>query len=58
MQMSLESEIKDVLNKHNQECCSNTPDFILSQFIFTCLGALDKAIIDRDKWYGPSDEAK
>ena len=51
-EMSLINEIKDVLNKHNTESCSNTPDFILAEYLITCLGAFDKAVNDRSEWYG------
>jgi hypothetical protein len=39
----------------NRACCenvSNTPDFILAQFMQSCLAAFEAATINRDKWYG------
>ena len=39
----------------NQECAeneSNTPDFILADYLISCLEAFDIATKRRDKWYG------
>lgn len=45
-------ELMKVLNKFSGEGDSNTPDFILMEFLVSTLIALNKAINDRDKWYG------
>jgi hypothetical protein len=31
---------------------SNTPDFILAQYLTSCLAAFDEAVNAREKWYG------
>lgn len=31
---------------------SNTPDFMLADFLDSCLEAFDLATMRRDKWYG------
>mgnify|MGYP001313563434 CR=1 FL=1 len=47
----LKKEIEDLLNKHCRENVSNTPDFILAQFLLKCLYAFEEATHARDKWY-------
>lgn len=41
-----------MLNRHSAENGSNTPDFILGQYLVDCLKAFDKATNAREKWYG------
>lgn len=47
----LRSELQSLLNKHSRENGSNTPDFILAQFLMSCLDAYDAAVRTRDTWY-------
>ena len=59
------SEIRDIINKHSMENGSNTPDFILAQYLTNCLRAWNAATTAREKWYGrepkpcepPNDQA-
>lgn len=44
-------ELCSVINKHSQENGSDTPDFILANYLTDCLAAFDKATVRRDKWY-------
>jgi len=44
-------ELERLINKHNRENASNTPDFILADYIVGCLKAFDAAVRDRDRWY-------
>jgi hypothetical protein len=44
-------ELTVLLNKHSKENGSNTPDFILSNFILNCLQAFDNAVLQRQSWY-------
>lgn len=46
------SELRDLINKHSIENNSNTPDFILAQYLTQCLRAWNMAVTHRDKWYG------
>ena len=48
-------EIRAVINRHSKENGSNTPDFILAQFLTSSLEALDFAINQRSDWYGRRD---
>lgn len=45
-------EIKSVLNKHSRENASNTPDFILADYLQACLEAFEFATVQRESWYG------
>ena len=45
----LELELATLLNSHSAENESNTPDYILAQFMFTCLSAYNNAIKARQK---------
>jgi hypothetical protein len=46
------SDLASCINRHSQENGSDTPDFILAEFLTTCLLAWNKATKQRDKWYG------
>lgn len=48
-------ELEQVINRHLQENGSNTPDFILAEFLESCLRAFDAAVISRATWYGRYD---
>jgi hypothetical protein len=50
--INFKAELEILINKHSQENKSNTPDFILCEYILNCLGAWERAIERRDKWYG------
>jgi hypothetical protein len=50
--MTLEQEIAATLNRHCAENTSNTPDFILAQYLLGCLAAFDTAVQQRETWYG------
>lgn len=41
-----------LLNAHNAEAVSDTPDFVLANFLRGCLVAFDGAVIERETWYG------
>lgn len=46
------SELRNLINKHSMENGSNTPDFILSNFLVDVLMCFNKALRRRDEWYG------
>jgi len=46
-------EIAAVLNKHSMENESDTPDFILAEYLVSCLEAFDRAAERRRIWYLP-----
>jgi hypothetical protein len=45
-------ELKDLINYHSMENGSNTPDFILADYLVECLEAYNKAVKSRETWYG------
>lgn len=49
---SLRAEIEHALNRCSAENGSNTPDFILAEFLIACLAAFDTASKARERWYG------
>lgn len=46
-------ELAALLNKYNKESASNTPDFILAEFIEASLSVWNQTCSRRDAWYGP-----
>ncbi len=48
----LRSELISLLNRYSRENISNTPDFILRDYIWDALEAFERGIKRRDKWYG------
>lgn len=49
---TLERELASLLNKHSAENGSNTPDFILAEYMMNALRAFERATKDREAWYG------
>ncbi len=49
-------ELETLINCHNKEAGSNTPDFILAEYLEDCLAAYDKAVSNRDMWTLPQPE--
>lgn len=45
-------ELEAVINKHSLEQGSDTPDFILAQYLGNCLSAWNQAARQRESWYG------
>jgi hypothetical protein len=50
--MSFIKELETLINRHSQENGSNTPDFILAQYLNSCLQAFNASVTTREKWYG------
>lgn len=49
------SELEQLLNKYSVENGSNTPDFIVAQYLLHCLQAFNSAVNRRETWYGRRD---
>ena len=45
-----------LLNRYSMENGSNTPDWILANYLIACLDAFDRATQERTKWYGPNEK--
>jgi len=50
--MPLREEVEHAINRNSAENGSNTPDFLLAEYITDSLAAFDKAVRAREKWYG------
>lgn len=50
--MNFVKELEGLINKYSQENASNTPDFILAQFLEACLLAWNTGVQQRETWYG------
>ncbi len=44
-------ELEAAINRCSQENGSNTPDFILADYLANCLLAFDSAVNAREKWH-------
>ena len=48
----LRKNIETAINSVSAENGSDTPDFILAEYLMDCLRAYDSAVQKREKWYG------
>jgi len=44
-------ELQELINRHSLENNSNTPDFILAEYLVDCLDAYEKIHDANEKWY-------
>ena len=44
-------DLESLLNRYSMENGSNTPDFVLAQYLQGCLMNFDRTITAREKWY-------
>jgi len=49
-------QIEHAINCNSAENGSNTPDFILAEYLTNCLASFDAAVNAREAWYGRKDE--
>lgn len=49
---NLRSEITRALNRASAENGSDTPDFVLANYLMDCLRAFDQATLQRSHWLG------
>ncbi len=54
-QLTFEKELESILNQYSKENESNTPDFILAEYLLTCLDNYNKTIKARDYFIGVSE---
>ena len=47
-----QKELESLINRYSMENHSDTPDFILAQFLTEQLKVFDQIVARRDKWYG------
>src|SRR3990167_6390670 len=48
-------DLRSVINRGSRENVSNTPDFLLAEFLISSLANVDLLISTREKWYGISN---
>ena len=48
-------ELESLINKYSLENESDTPDFILADFLSGCLTLFDDVVVERDRWHGWRD---
>jgi len=48
----LEKKLTDLINCESRELDSNTPDFLLAEFMVKCLDAFELTSNRREVWYG------
>jgi len=53
---TFESNLRELLNIHSMENCSNTPDIVLAKFLTDCLDAYNKATIKRQELQSTGNE--
>jgi hypothetical protein len=53
-----QKELEQLINKYSVESESNTPDFILSEYLSNCLSTFNIAIMRREEWYGRNKPSK
>jgi hypothetical protein len=49
-------ELTSLINRHSMENDSDTPDFILAEYLLNCLNTYNQAVNTRDLWYTSADE--
>ena len=49
---NFKKELELLINKQSRENGSDTPDFLLAEFLSNCLDAYETAVNSRDKWFG------
>jgi hypothetical protein len=58
MESKFQIELEQLINKHSIESESNTPDFILAEYLGNCLNTFNLALKRREDWYGRNKPSK
>jgi len=53
--ISFKTKLQTLINQYSMENDSNTPDYILAEYIENCLHAFNKATQQRETWYGRAE---
>jgi hypothetical protein len=51
---AFQKELEAIINRTSQENGSDTPDFILAEYLRDCLDSFDKAVARRAQWFAPA----
>lgn len=55
-QDEFEKELEYLINKYSMENDSNTPDFMLAEYLMVCLSNFNVIMNKRDSWYKDSNK--
>jgi len=58
MENKFKKELEQLINKYSMENDSNTPDFILAEYLIKCLDAFNVTLQRREAWYGRDFSSK
>ena len=50
--MTFEKDLEHLINRYSKENGSDTPDFILAEYLQGCLTTWNASVSKREKWYG------
>ncbi len=53
--MEFEEELQHLINKHSMENGSNTPDFLLAEYLNNCLNNWNVITQKRIQWFGKEE---
>lgn len=49
---TFKDELTNLINRYSMENDSNTPDFVISEYLMNCLTDFNRALNIRDNWNG------
>lgn len=50
--LTFRKDLETLINSHSVENGSNTPDFMLADYLMNCLEVWEETVNKREKWYG------
>ena len=51
-----EAALTTLINRHSMENGSDTPDYMLANYLMRCLGAFNAVVRARERWYKRGDD--
>jgi hypothetical protein len=55
-ELRFRADLIDVINNYSKENGSNTPDFILADYLVGCLNNFNNIVKQREHWYGRENQ--
>jgi hypothetical protein len=56
MTSEFKNRLENLLNEYSMENGSDTPDFILAEYLIKCLENFDHIVSWRERWYGRGED--
>lgn len=56
--VSFEESLRELINQKSRENGSNTPDYVLADYLCRCLESFDRAVKERQLWHGDRPATK